>query len=370
MEPLVPLSLVAEAQPTSDPAPTSRALPPHSATSLHTLSSAKVLYTVAADRTHASTTAPASLPPGQSTPSPTTPSTTPVLLCRFSAPFLLQLFLILLAVLGVFVVGVDLLRQTGIEQADGTKSPLDVSIGPKTFVVGGGYVLLALTMLAFTVNRTVSVRHALNDIPKLYMPVNLEDLPQHIYERIRNEWIRVRKIPLHPVPRECGQPGWGMEEVRNNNTTTREEPKQQQVRAFRSKMKTTNRKELHIPTAVVRDPAPSHLRPIHYKKSIIQSWLVVESLAASIPFEDGSKGMVESDSTLDCSHSRPPWMSLSQYMDYLTMSFQMDPRIVRFYKDGFYKARYSEDELSAEEYRDIMKCLVVMVKQLQGTKQQ
>ncbi|KAF8945364.1 hypothetical protein BGZ47_002824 [Haplosporangium gracile] len=81
-------------------------------------------------------------------------------------------------------------------------------------VFGGSYVLLGLLATIFGFSRYVTVKMARQEIPKTYMPITREDLPQAVYEFVQSELDRVARLAKKAAPllEESGQPGWGKPE--------------------------------------------------------------------------------------------------------------------------------------------------------------
>lgn len=70
-----------------------------------------------------------------------------------------EIFVGVIVTIIILICGGDIIRQTGVDEADANqaRSVFEFGIGPKTFVVGGAYVLLIIVLSAFALNRLVSV---------------------------------------------------------------------------------------------------------------------------------------------------------------------------------------------------------------------
>ena len=55
-------------------------------------------------------------------------------------------------------------------------------------------------------------------------------------------------------------------------------------------------------------------------------------------------------------------MSVAEYLGLIATRFDIDREIMSYYIYIMTKSRLSQHELSAEEYRDAMKCVVLIVK--------
>ncbi|KAK9766818.1 hypothetical protein K7432_003809 [Basidiobolus ranarum] len=173
-------------------------------------------------------------------------------------------------------------------------------------VVGGSYLLLGLVASIFGFSRLLSIRAAINDMPKLYVPIKKEDLPKKVYHFVTSEFERIRKIQqqLEPLPNKCKQPGWGQ-----------------------------------IGT-VYED--------IHFKTSVVRTLGFIDQAVFRI----------------SPSLARPENITVSQYMEFLSHHGYVDKRITEAYADGYERARFGEDEWSEEEYTDFMKLVSLLLSTL------
>ena len=115
------------------------------------------------------------------------------------------------------ILAFDLFRQTCVEITDAETSGTGATglFGPgkytfvittKSFVVGGSYFGFLVLTSFLALSRVVSVRSALADIPKTYIPINQEDLPAPVYHYVKSELARVTAIDLGPLPSHPFQP--------------------------------------------------------------------------------------------------------------------------------------------------------------------
>lgn len=237
------------------------------------------------------------------------------------------------------------------------------------------------------------VHRALADIPKLYIANKREDLPKRVFVMVDTELQRIKDIDLNPLPKDYEQHGWGKQQVAANtlpSPSTRSEGAAvvaapgslNGLRSFKNRMNMTKklRRQTTEPVTAVEMSVltAADAEHIHFKRSVIQSYLVVESVAASIPRPtaraspvleeaDGEPihDLLSSSSSLE-TYARPPWQTIDDYMCALSEWFHIDGRLVQFFLDGYRRARYSEQELTATEYRDIIKCVVIIVKRIKS----
>ncbi|OZJ06382.1 hypothetical protein BZG36_00719 [Bifiguratus adelaidae] len=68
-------------------------------------------------------------------------------------------------------------------------------------VVGGSYVLLGLLSALFMFSRYVTVRSALADIPKDYLPINASDIPEQVFKRIQAKLTYCKNVRAEAEPK-------------------------------------------------------------------------------------------------------------------------------------------------------------------------
>jgi len=76
-------------------------------------------------------------------------------------------------------------------------------------IVVGSYITLALMSALIIINRFWSLRIALGQIPKAYIPVKEEDAPKQVYKLVEAEYTRATLIAYIARPRNKSAPGWG-----------------------------------------------------------------------------------------------------------------------------------------------------------------
>ncbi|KZO95094.1 hypothetical protein CALVIDRAFT_599535 [Calocera viscosa TUFC12733] len=76
-------------------------------------------------------------------------------------------------------------------------------------IVVGSYIALAVMSTLIIINRLWSIRVALSQIPKAYIPVKEEDAPKDVYKLVEAEYTRASLIAYIARPRNKVAPGWG-----------------------------------------------------------------------------------------------------------------------------------------------------------------
>ncbi|EJT97864.1 hypothetical protein DACRYDRAFT_58608, partial [Dacryopinax primogenitus] len=76
-------------------------------------------------------------------------------------------------------------------------------------IVVGSYIALLVMSTLIVVNRLWSIRVALSQIPKAYIPVKEEDAPKEVYKSVQAEYTRASLIAYIARPRNKVAPGWG-----------------------------------------------------------------------------------------------------------------------------------------------------------------
>ncbi|KAI8887853.1 hypothetical protein K501DRAFT_241609 [Backusella circina FSU 941] len=174
-------------------------------------------------------------------------------------------------------------------------------------VVGGSYVLLTLASLLFSCSRMLTVRGALQDIPKLYIPIKKEDLPSKVFTRIKNEFEEVKQTRkrAEPRPEDIQAVGWAK-------------------------------------------PGTPLFEGVDFKQAIARTPAFVEKVAAGI----------------NPDYSRPFYVPVRQYMEFLMQQGLVDKQLGEFYLEGYETARFSQEPLSQEYYMNIMKHLAAILQNM------
>jgi hypothetical protein len=102
--------------------------------------------------------------------------------------------------------------------------------------------------------------------------------------------------------------------------------------------------------------------PIHFKKSILASFSLLETAIISAI---ETNQMLSQDPTLTGSKgARPRTMHYSEYIEHVGNILQVDPRVSKFFADVYRLARFSQHEIEEEQYKDAVKCLVILLKEI------
>jgi hypothetical protein len=222
----------------------------------------------------------------------------------------------------ILAAAVDILRQTSQAPFDTIAGSLETfQISLRTFVVGGSYILLAVMLIVWSSNRAVSVRFALGDIPKK-CPPPIKSFPRPVGKLVSSELLRIENLKsmLEPQPDEPLLAGWG---------------------------------RVPLVQATPNDQRIDVNRLIHYKRAVIQTLTKITAAATASSVTGPSN---------DGSWSRPLNMSVRAFLGRLAESFGVHQQVMKFYSDCYIQARFSEDEINEGTYRDLMRCVVVILK--------
>ncbi|KAI8967232.1 hypothetical protein BDF20DRAFT_917708 [Mycotypha africana] len=218
-------------------------------------------------------------------------------------------FLIFLTAVCIALSGADV-----IIQALTDRSSSGHFVPRNLLVVSSSYVLLALASLLFSCSRMITVRSSLQDIPKLYIPIKKEDLPKKVFSKIQQEFEQAKE------------------------TRRLTQPRSEDIQAVGRARQSSNS---HINNGIVIPPGYEGL---DFRQIISRTPYVLESFFLDI--------------------SRPPSVTVSQFMEDLVRQRLIDGQIAATYIKGYEKSRFSDQPLTPEEYMEIMKALVVIIKQL------
>ncbi|KAF7721625.1 hypothetical protein EC973_004346 [Apophysomyces ossiformis] len=174
-------------------------------------------------------------------------------------------------------------------------------------VVGGSYVILAIAALFFSCSRVLTVRSALQDIPKLYVPIKKGDLPKKVCMKIQQGFQQVKEVRkrAEPLPEDIGQVG--------------------------------------------RAKPGTPLFDVDFKQAIARTPTIIGVFA--------EKAAVE----IDPDYTRPTCVSVRQYIEFLMQRELIDAHLGQVYLEGYERARFSKAAMTQEEYLDIMKHLAAIL---------
>lgn len=237
----------------------------------------------------------------------------------------------LIFISSLFVVLLDMLSQTMIYQ-NGIPLP-----GPLTYTIAACCIFILVTMILFAIRRYMFTQSALGAIPRIYLPFKSGTLGDWLIALIHQEFFRVKSIDLGPIPEERGLKGWG-------STNDQAEDN------FQGKKQSGSFENMNT---------KGH---IHFKKSILASFSLLETAIISAI---ETNQMLSQDPILTASKgARPRTMHYSEYIEHVGNILQVDPRVSKFFADVYRLARFSQHEIEEEQYKDAMKCLVILLKEI------
>ncbi|OBZ90440.1 Defect at low temperature protein 1 [Choanephora cucurbitarum] len=174
-------------------------------------------------------------------------------------------------------------------------------------VVGSSYVFLALASISFSCNRLLTVRASLQDIPKLYIPIQQQDLPKKVFERINHGLEQTKQIKKlsEPRPEDIQAIGWAK-------------------------------------------PGTHLFEGLDFKQAVARTPAIVEQVAKSVSSE----------------YFRPLYVPVRQYIEFLMQQNLIDKQLGTVYLEGYELARFSQAPLSQEQYMDIMKHLAAILQNM------
>ncbi|KAI8918172.1 hypothetical protein DFJ77DRAFT_529910 [Powellomyces hirtus] len=173
---------------------------------------------------------------------------------------------------------------------------------------GSSVVLLFLTTVLIVSARNLTVRAALHDIPKLYVPINPSDLPKRVHRLIQGDMSRVATIAGDAKPRSMdllADFGWGK--------------------------------------------TGTSLENVHFRSAAIQTFAILEATAARMaPY---------------C--KRAPSVSARRYVNLLAAQDFVRGDLAHFYIERYEAIRFARKELTEAEYREFMKLFALLLKNMQ-----
>ncbi|CAJ0636492.1 1930_t:CDS:2 [Entrophospora sp. SA101] len=174
------------------------------------------------------------------------------------------------------------------------------------FIAGGSYLIMGFMVVMICLYRFFTVRNALTSIPKSKLPISKEYLSKSVNNLITNELNHVSMIAWsgEPRPEDNGQIGWGC-------------------------------------------PGSSY-ENIHFQTSIVDTFGLIEQAALKHSL----------------SLKRHPTMSVKRYIDFLIESKVIDDTLGHAYVERYEWARFSNDEIPEEKYREFMKIVLRLLRQL------
>ncbi|CAG8572735.1 10790_t:CDS:2 [Cetraspora pellucida] len=176
---------------------------------------------------------------------------------------------------------------------------------PYVYIASGSYFLTGFVTVLLGWCRLNHVKKALANIPKPYMPIKQNDLPNSVFNLITDELKHVSMIAWtsEPKPEDVDLPGWGR--------------------------------------------PGSDYDEIHFKSSMIDTFSLIEQNALK-----------------NLSLKRLPSMSVQRYIDFLIEHRAIDRGLGHAYVECYERARFSEDEISQEQYTEFMKLVLQLLRRL------
>ncbi|KND05155.1 uncharacterized protein SPPG_00823 [Spizellomyces punctatus DAOM BR117] len=171
---------------------------------------------------------------------------------------------------------------------------------------GSSVCLLGVGALLIISSRKLSIRSALQDTPKLYVPINPSDVPKRVYRLIQADLSKVANISLEakPRPEDALDLGWGK--------------------------------------------IGSQLETIHYKTAAIQTFELLEKAATEIsPF-----------------YRRDPSVSARRYIEMLIAETVLRKDVAHYYIDRYEQLRFGPRQMSEAEYKEFMKVFALLFRSL------
>ncbi|KAF8468923.1 hypothetical protein BDZ91DRAFT_78754 [Kalaharituber pfeilii] len=218
------------------------------------------------------------------------------------------------------------------------------------FVIAGCYTLTLLLAITIYINRMYTNRQLMEDIPKRYVPIKKGDLPGRVRRRIaeslskgavlmwqtrpkardppKPETLRgeenqaeehqMPKLPVHPIWGEINHPGWS-------------------------------------------PPDSVDLPNVEYSAVIAELPYIIEGAVIS------RANRQQLSPTLA---SRKPYMSMAQYISYLTTLGLADARLGEIFVTEYEKCRFWLSEIrgvTEHEFRLLMKVFAALLREMDGT---
>ncbi|CAG8432878.1 4707_t:CDS:10 [Diversispora eburnea] len=166
-------------------------------------------------------------------------------------------------------------------------------------VASSSYFLMGFVAVLLGLRRLITVKKALANIPKSYVPIGKKHVPKSVYELIRTKLEHVSDITAEgkPRPEDGAKPGWGR--------------------------------------------PGKELDKIHFKTSIVDTFPLIEKTALE-----------------HLKLKRHPSMSVKRFIEFLVENKAIDYNLGYAYVEGYEKARFSEDEILEENYTEFMKLVL------------
>ncbi|KAI7908142.1 uncharacterized protein BX663DRAFT_547759 [Cokeromyces recurvatus] len=174
-------------------------------------------------------------------------------------------------------------------------------------VIGGSYVLLALASFLFSCSRMLTIRGSLQDIPKLYIPIKKEDLPKKVFLKINQEFNKAKQTRklVAPRPEDIQTVGWAK-------------------------------------------PGTPFFEDLDFKQAVARTPAIIEKFARNI----------------NPDYFRPLHVPVRPYIELLIDEGLIDKDLGSYYLEGYEIARFSPHLLTQEQFKNIMKHVAAIVKNM------
>ena len=276
----------------------------------------------------------------------------------------ISLVVVYLAALGAMIL-------TALDIFTADDEPFSTASSPKTIAILGSYAGLALSAFLITVNRLFRVRKALTNIPKLRMPISRVELPYLLHERIHTRLADVMTMNFNPRLEDIQRPGW---EINDALLTERQIYSKSTPSA---QMASTSYGRWKYSKSAVSDHAQTEVF-LHYKRSILSTFVLIQSADSATTLNESMStaktsifgGAVDSINPQSMNISTTQrtrkirHAAVSTFLRSLATTYNIEQEIIEFYSKVFDKARFSNDELTGQEYKSAMKCVVLIVKRI------
>ncbi|KAI9104634.1 hypothetical protein DFS34DRAFT_204274 [Phlyctochytrium arcticum] len=172
---------------------------------------------------------------------------------------------------------------------------------------GSSVCLLVVASLLIVSSRKLSIRSALQDIPKRYVPINRTDVPKRVYQLIQADLSKVANIASSAKPRAIDAPdiGWGQPDT--------------------------------------------EFEGVHYRTAAIQSFEILESAVTQYH---------------QALHRTAP-TTVRRYIELLVCEGLVRSDVGQAYTDRYERVRYGHDEMTMQEYVDFMRSFALVLREVE-----
>lgn len=230
----------------------------------------------------------------------------------------------------------------------------------------GVVALICLASFVIISSRRWSSVSALNEIPRLYIPISVSDIPMTVAKVIRDELMRSYYLLKRAVPKADDSPveGWG-QTVATNVAPRSANLQESHVSAdhplahspsltgkstHRGRVKRGSSSPVYTgrqPSVQYKDASAQESEPISYIDSVFQTVALLENKAKQ----------------LSPSLERKPTMTLREYVHFLAENGVWDrPDIAFHFVQRYERLRYGAIECNVFQYQEIMKLSALVLR--------